>query len=486
MILDAAQVSHLYRRLGFGITVDEREELAGHSLDALLDRAFDFDADSFPIHPMETLWNQNGQFQNQPQRIGAWWTLRMCFGNRPFRDKLMLFLHDHFAVSGEKVNSSILMWGYLQTLEKSTNEPFADVLKDITLDPAMMTWLDLSVNVRMRPNENYSRELLELFTFGVDNGYTEQDVKEVARVLTGWSIRSGVIGSTTEAREGSLIESVRKGWPVVSPAFSEGMHDPGPYQILGDERSLDLEGLCGLLSKDPKTAEYLARKLIAFYVYPDPKSSFVEQVAGMFQKHQGQLDLVLRDLVATDEFWSDKARMAIVKSPADFLVPIVRQLVPVESVMSLLDEDADIDKMLNAQVLQVGVSVLTLMSRTGMTLLFPPDVNGWAWGTGWVSSSTMNDRIQLADVFTNQGRGRSAAVTLTRVAEEKGLTSNLELTQAIMDIFDIDADEALYGVIGEAVQRVRLSEALEDVDQVSARLRPVLKILFASPRFHLM
>lgn len=481
------QIAHLCRRLGFGITAEDRQRYQTMSLAAITDELLDFDKPStFPFHPLEAFWDKDKQFQNQPPRVAAWWALRMAFSNQPARDKLLLFLHDHFAVSSEKVENAFLMLIYLQTLEQHLNKPFHELLSSMTADPAMMVWLDLTTNIRGRPNENYAREFLELFTLGIDSGYTEKDIHELARVFTGWSIRIGIDGTTLESRRTQLLDSIRNNWSIVAGSFAEALHDPGPYTILGKTDKFSAESVSLVIAQDPRTARHLATKLLEFYVYPNPEPKTVEKFAQTFIQTQGNLNKMLRAIATSEEFWSDRAQRAIVKCPLDYVVPMIRQLVPAEQVLSLRDKDTSIETPIPDAVLAIGSTIIALTNRMGMLPLYPPDVAGWNWGTRWITSASMIDRMNLGTVFTNQGRGRSASTKLNTIAIQRGLKTNEELVLALLEIFDTPSDANSIKVLNEAAKSQNLAAAIGNLDATSTALRPILKALFATPAFQFM
>lgn len=481
------QVAHLCRRVSFGSTIDERKRYEGMSIGKVTDELLDFSKpNSFPIHPFELFWDTKGNFQNQPQRVAYWWAMRMAFGDQPAKDKLLVFLHDHFAVSGAKVENGVLMLEYLQTLDANCNKSFADLLRSMTADPAMMTWLDLNTNVRGRPNENYAREVMELFTMGVGSGYTEDDVKQLARAFTGWSLRSAIDAKTAEGRKAQLLEYARNGWPLVSGSFAAGMHDPGPYEFLGKTRELDSESICDLLASDHRTALYLSYKLLEYYMYPDPEKKLVEKFAGVFLKEKGNPTEVVRAIVTSKEFYSDQAQRAIVKSPTDYLIPIIREIVVPGEALKDRDPKAQIDTPLPQSVMNLGATLVTLMGRMGMTLLYPPDVAGWNWGTSWISTSSILERIKLADVFTNQNRGRSASSALVEMAKDDGLKTNEELVGGMMDIFDMPENDASRKGLDQFATTQNLAASIGNLNKTSTALRPILRAAFSVPEFQMM
>ncbi len=481
------KVAHLCRRVGFGLSLEDRERYSGMKLDAVKNELLDFKKTAtFPIHPLEGMWNERGEFQNQVQRLGGWWCLRMAFGDLPVRDKLLLFMHDHFAVSGEKVASPLLMMEYLQMLDDNLDSPFAKVLEEVTANPGMMVWLDLATNVKGRPNENFSREVLELFTLGVDNGYTEADIRELSRVFTGWSVRSSIDGRTPAERQQQVVTNVKLGIPLAAGSYSAGLHDTGPYKIFGKTQDYDTKSICEMLAKDPRTAKHLATKMWEFYVYPDPEKAVIERISNVFLKSGGRLGVVLRAIVDSKEFWSEKAYRAVVKCPLDYVVPMIRQLVSKEQALAARSQSAEVNTPLPNSIVNLGLTIQSLSSRMGMLPLFPPDVAGWNWGTGWISTSVMIDRVRLADVFTNQNQGRSAAVKLTELVKAKGLKTEAELVGALADIFDLKLTPESNKVLETAVVKSRLPLVLNDLNRTSAALRPILRTLFSVPEFQMM
>ncbi|HXH59753.1 MAG TPA: DUF1800 domain-containing protein [Fimbriimonadaceae bacterium] len=480
------KVAHLCRRLAFGINLEERARYEAMPLNNVIDDLLDFSRTDtkFPVHPYEFCWDAKGNFQNNPSRTSSWWMTRMVVTDRPVRDKLLLFLHDHFAVSGAKVGSGVLMLGYLQTLEHNIGSRFADLLKAISTNPAMMIWLDLPTNIAGTPNENYARELMELFTLGVDDGYTELDVRAAARALTGWNLR--VITNEEpdpKKRLNLLLDYARQGKPVVGAAFAESFHDVGPETILGVKGTFDLDSLCDLLAQQRGVAEYISHKLWEFYAYPNPDPKVIKVVADSFQKNEGRLDRVIRTIVSMNEFWSPEAVRSIIKSPVDFLVGVARQVVDTTKFMSLRPKDTDLSVSAPAQMQQVGNALVYLSNRQGLFPLYPPNVAGWDWGDGWISSASMVERMNAANNFTGTGRGRSLAETVVRVAGERNEKSLDALVDIVAEVLDAPIDANSKKILMEAAQSSGLDKSLGNLNQASVALRPVLRLVFAMPAF---
>src|SRR5688572_9675267 len=179
--------AHLLRRFGLGASEAELDYYLKDGLSGAIDKLLDYDkANEGFDGEVEKFQNQNGQLQ--PQAVGVWWTLRLVATQRPLQEKMTVFWHDHFATSASKVQNGPTMHRHNDVLRENATGNFKAFLTEVSKDPAMLFWLDNQYNVAGKPNENFAREVMELFTLGVDNGYNEQDIKEAARAFTGWSI----------------------------------------------------------------------------------------------------------------------------------------------------------------------------------------------------------------------------------------------------------------------------------------------------------
>jgi uncharacterized protein (DUF1800 family) len=220
-----------FQQLGWEATLQEllHPETVDEDLDALLGRLQGSLLDLQNIEDLQT-----------------WWLYRMVQTRRPLQEKLTLFWHGHFAVANYKVANPLLMHQHLQLLRAKGMGSFDDLLMGVSKDPAMLIWLDGSVNRRNAPNENYGRELLELYTLGIGN-YDENDVLSAARAFTGWNLRSNEF------------------------FFDENNHDAGDKAFLGQQGAFDGGDILKIVASDPATAQRISQKLFTFFAYPNPE-----------------------------------------------------------------------------------------------------------------------------------------------------------------------------------------------------------------------
>jgi uncharacterized protein (DUF1800 family) len=288
------------RRFGLGATPVELDRLsqldAASAVDALLSEEED---PSSAIGP-ERFVGDNGRLN--PAGAVAWWTIRLITTRRALREKLAVFWHNHFATSLAKVPPPLLV-GQIETLRTLALGKFPDLLKAVARDPAMLVWLDGAQNVRGRPNENFARELLELFTIGIGS-YTEKDVREVARAFTGWSLRrlpTGPLGPSAQFQ------------------FRPFLHDAGEKAVLGKTGPLGGDDVLNLLCERPETSQRIVRRFFEWFVHPNPEVSTVERFARLYRESGMETRALVRAIALSPEFQSAKVRRTIVKSPLDFV-----------------------------------------------------------------------------------------------------------------------------------------------------------------------
>lgn len=284
----------------------------------------------------------------QRQELPTWWYMEMMATSSPLTERLVLFWHDHFTSSLAKVNSAQMMWKQNQLFRSLGTTNFASLLGAIVRDPAMLIYLDNNRNVARAPNQNLARELMELFTLGVGN-YTEADVAEVARALTGHTVN----GATEAFR------------------FDTANHDAGEKTILGQRGKFKAEDVVRILLAHPKTAERIVGKLWQEFVSPTPDPAQVSRLAADFRASGYQMKPLLRALFLTDAFWSTANRASLVKHPAELVVHTARGLsLPARETMNLYGQ----------------------AKRMGQALFEPPNVAGWPAHLTWIDSMTLPAR----------------------------------------------------------------------------------------------
>jgi uncharacterized protein (DUF1800 family) len=292
------------------------------------------------------------QFIGEMKDLTRWWVTRMVNAPSPFMEKITLFWHGHFATSGQKVRPAYKMWLQNETFRQNALGNFRALVKAISRDPAMMVWLDIVQSKKESPNENFAREVLELFTLG-EGHYTESDVKAAARAFTGYRINQ----------------------PAQSFRFAERQFDPGLKTFLEKTGPWDGDQIIDMIVSQPQCARFIGAKIWKFFVYEDPEPKLVDAVASEFRNAHHELRPFMKSLFLSEEFFSPQARNSQIKSPVQFLVQALRTL-PIPLPDSNLVEFA--------------------FRQMGQVPFFPPNVKGWDGGKSWINTATLTFRYKLA------------------------------------------------------------------------------------------
>jgi uncharacterized protein (DUF1800 family) len=463
---DREKCAHLLRRFGLGASEAELDYYLKDGFNGAIDKLLDYENtdEGFKLD-VETLRNGKNN-QLNPNTVAVWWTARMLITRRPLQEKMTLFWHDHFATSGEKVNQGGMVYNQNEILRQNATGNFREMLMQVSKDPAMVFWLDNQYNVKGKPNENFAREVMELFTLGVGN-YTEKDIQEGARAFTGWSIQRTVRQEGDEKR------------PQAEFAFRPRLHDDGPKTYLGASGNLTGDDVINHLCDLPRTAEYIAWKLWEWFAYPNPDKNLIGRLADKFRASNLSIKELLRGIMTSSEFYSDKADRAIYKNPVDFVVVTLRQL-GVGQILSDMIGNIDagpanqdpVTRLLYARSSYQG------MTQMGMKLIFPPDVSGWEGGAAWVTTATMVERISWADKLFGRARF-GVPFTSYRIFEQdptpKGVATKL------VSIFDAPISPAKMGNLVTAADRAMQGRLTPQNSNAVAAA--VCRLIFASPEF---
>ncbi len=381
---DVEAAAHLLGRAGFGGTWDEARELAALGVDSAVSRFVDFERSTLAPPPCAVLPDQNDrvfeerlrgvpedqaraarerrqkQEQDNIRALQIWWLERMLASSpfhetcRPLEERLTLFWHSHFASSfEEKIERVFPLWRQNQTFRELAVQPFVDQLNAVIRDPAMLVWLDNASSHRGNPNENFARELMELFSTGV-GPYSEKDVKELARALTGYGVD-------------------RDTWTFV---FRADAHDPAEKTFFGQTGPFDGSDAALVLCEQPATARFLAGKLLREFVTASPGGDLVEAVAAHYRSGGYNLRETLRMIFSSREFYAPSSRACVIKGPVVLTVGALKSM--------------------RTPLPAAGV-ILGSLAVMGQRLFFPPDVNGWPGGEAWINSNTLLVRYNFSN-----------------------------------------------------------------------------------------
>lgn len=386
---DRSKAAHLLRRAGFGGTPEEVERLFALGVNGAVDRLVDYQTipyepapppvDPLLLEPLERLElramtpEQREQYLEQRRRaerrtfeqVRLWWIERMVESPRPLEEKMTLFWHGHFTSGMREVRNALFMKEQNEFLRRRALDNFREPLRGISRDRAMLVYLDGRNNVKARPNENFGRELLELFTLGVGN-YTEADVMAAARAFTGWTFN----------QDGFI--------------FRRRQHDDGVKTFLGRTGRWDGDDIIDIILEQPACARFLARKLLEFFCRPDPPRILVERLAREIRVEKYELKPVMKTLLRSQAFYHPDSRGCLVKSPVEIVVGTLR---------SLGQPAADLPAAARA------------MAAMGQELMQPPNVKGWDGGTAWINPATVFLRYNTvgAIIHGTGGRQRKSA-----------------------------------------------------------------------------
>ncbi|MFK7768470.1 MAG: DUF1800 family protein [Mariniblastus sp.] len=345
---DNRRAAHLFRRAGFGGSIREIESAVSVGFKTAIDQVFKVDDQEIENEMVAAgRLVTGGSDSNQ---LAAWWLLRMTKTPSPFLEKLTLFWHGHFATGASKVNDSRAMFRQNQLLRKHALGKFEPFLKKISSNVAMLIYLDSEENRRTRPNENYARELLELFCLGTGN-YTEKDIKEIARCFTGWEIRKSKF------------------------RFNSHQHDKKTKSFLGATGDFDGNDSIEVILKQPAAPQFIARKLIRFFVYDEGPmtDAFVQPVADKLRDSDFDIRETMKLILSSNVFYSDVAIGKKIKSPVELAVGFLRFFGASTNMNALAPR----------------------LASLGQLPLYPPNVKGWAGGKTWINASTILARANL-------------------------------------------------------------------------------------------
>ena len=376
--MGADDAGHLLNRAGFGARPADLAEFSRLTREAAIDRLLastpsdartPVPAELAEYVPPMRVRQLSDEERRELQRktgiaLRRWWVDTLFAAQTPaeqLRERMTLFWHNHFVSSVQKVKSAKLMLDQNRLLRRHALGRFDELLHAVGKDPAMVVYLDSASSRRGSPNENFAREVMELFTLGEGN-YGEQDVKEAARAFTGWSI---------EPASGEFR------WRPFA-------HDNGIKTVLGVSGKLDGDAVLDILLARPQTAEHLTRKLWREFVSPTPDEREVRRIAARLRASGYDLRLALGELLRSPAFWAAENRQSLVKSPVDYVVG---------SFNTLAMEPPD------------TAALAGLLRQLGQDLFAPPNVKGWPGGEAWINSSTLLVRKQMAErLLRREGR----------------------------------------------------------------------------------
>ncbi|SOE72456.1 Uncharacterized conserved protein, DUF1800 family [Burkholderia sp. OK233] len=370
-ILDADDARFFLTRVGFAPNSGEVAQYVGLTREQAVDKVLatvrteavtplpDWVLEPIPTRDIRKTWTDDQRRDEQRLRgqryelLRAWWVREMLATPSPLTERMTLFWHNHFTSGQDKVQYPQQMAQQNMLLRRDALGNFGELLHDVAKDPAMLQYLDGASNRKGKPNENFAREVMELFTLG-EGHYTQRDVSEAARAYTGWSLDPDTQAYLWRANQ----------------------HDDGDKTVLGQTGPFDGDQVLDILLARPETATFVTTKLWREFVSDTPDPARIAPIAARFRASHYDIKVALRGLFMSDAFWDDGDRGVLVKSPVEFVVGTLRAF----------DIGYDNTAPFAAQIRTLGEN-----------LFYPPNVKGWPGGTIWINSSTLLARKQFVE-----------------------------------------------------------------------------------------
>ena len=451
------EISHLMRRIGFGGSKEEIDQLTNKSYDD----AVDFLMDNSDENPVPTDLLRRYQIDLSDVRSvnssGAFWMYRLAHSKFPFDDKVALFWHRVFATGQNKLIQGKVMTTQIDMFKKHGLGSFENLLIELSKDPAMIMWLDNQDNHKDNINENYGREILELFSMGVGN-YSEEDIKECSRAFTGWTVEN-MPYMAIKMRNNTARPFGYVAWQF---KFDQNDHDFGEKEFLGEIGDFNGEDIVKIICKQKATAKYLARHIYHFFVkdeLPVPQWPHEEPVApdavnfimDSYFKNNYNIKETLRDLFKSKYFRNENIYYKRIKSPAELVVNSVR-----------LSGGFEIP---SEEVYKATIS----SGLMGQPLLNPTSVEGWQGGEEWINTGSVIERIN----FCSDVLGDSKKVLVRKI---------LKRNPQKEDLLRISCEELGYFELHESTEKELISYINDSEFKIDEEYAGILIKLIVSSR----
>ena len=407
---DIALMAHLMRRAGFGASRDELEARVEMGYEAVVEELLHpTDPQNLPDDIIRRYHTEQAEMR-LADGAAAYWLYRMITTRCQLEEKLSLFWHGLFATGYNKLNQARALVNQIEMFRRHGMGNFSNLLVELSKDPAMIIWLDNNDNHKDAINENYGRELLELFSLGIGN-YTEDDIKECARAFTGWTLGNAEYMAMRASRD-SIWPYSRISWFY---EYREGDHDDGEKTFLGETGRFNGEDIIEIIARQEATARFVCTRLFQYFAADEVDEEGEPVIASMMQTYfdsNHEIRPVLRTLFNSDYFKSEKARFARVKGPVELVVGAVRLAGSYQSPTQGIE-----------QVARQAVYM-------GQGLLQPPSVEGWHEGIEWVDSGALVERVNFVAHELANVENPGVRNIIDRLADEGVLSPRLSWTGA--------------------------------------------------------
>lgn len=345
------RTAHLLRRAGFGADHDTIQSYVQMGLQKAVDSLINYNPEGNPLEIVEDRLENDQLGRFDINGLQTWWLNRMVHTTNPLQEKMTLFWHGHFVSAYNKVTDTALLYRQNQLFRRMALGNFRDLTLAVSKDPAMIWYLDNQTNRKGHANENYGRELMELFTLGIGH-YTEEDVRQGARAFTGWSFNR----LTGEYQ------------------FLPRQHDDGIKTYLGQTGNFNGNDVVDILMKQPSCAPFICSKLYKFFIHDNPTADDIKPFADTMISSNMDIKPVVRQMLLSDVFYSPKAMWQKFKSPTEFVVDAIR---------------------ITGSQFPLRYTP-QYMTQMGQELFDAPSVKGWDGGKTWINTNTLFSRFNYA------------------------------------------------------------------------------------------
>ena len=429
------QIPHLLRRASFGANPTELARYQAMNYDDAVDYLINYDQiDNSALNAItpNIRTSYSGAVptgQNELNNLATWWINRFVQTPRPLEEKMTLFWHNHFATAFSKVQNGFLMYQQNEFLRANALGNFNDLLTGMTSDGAMLVWLDGIMNRKNNPNENFAREVMEVFSTG-RGPYTQADVTNGARAFTGFSINSAGQG-----------------------VFTLANHDLTNKTYLGQTGNFGPQDILNILVARPETAASLSNELFTFFGYPNPGQDLINRLSAVYFDSGYSIKSMVEAILKSPEFISNEAYLANVKSPIEYVVTALRSL--------------------NAP--SPAGALLQTMNNQGQLVFNPPSVFGWPTGIQWINTGSMMERFNFPINVQTTTENKSSGLNPNQI-----FPSGVPLSVAVQNLVNILFPE---GMPSEVLSVIQSSTAT--YSDPTLKTKNTVRLAMASPFYNL-
>jgi uncharacterized protein (DUF1800 family) len=362
--------AHLLRRAGFGGTLEEIKKLQTLGPELAVEQLLAFSSDDQTRDNPHDIEKTFQDVLDEGGKIGGaqgaailtlqgWWLHKMINTDQPLKEKLVLFWHGHFATGLDKVRNAFALQNQNELFRRLAASKFDTLTLQVAKDPAMLRYLDNNDNIKAHPNENFARELMELFTMGVHGGYSEKDVQESARAFTGWAFKGG----NNKDKTTEFVNIAKN-------------HDTGVKTVLGASGNFEGTDIVRMVTHHPSSAKYMTEKVWRYFVSEELPEHIHNDLIRVWVDSKLDIRELLRFIFTSEEFYAPQNRNSLIKSPLEYVIGSLR------SVKAKL-------------VLEQELTLVNLLASQAQIPFHPPNVKGWDGGLEWIADTTLLNRIQF-------------------------------------------------------------------------------------------